>query len=71
MRASVTLSNIQIEALDALARRSGQSRTALIREAIDEYLARHYSSQIGESFGLWADRQTDGLDYQEQLRDGW
>ena len=71
MRAIVDIADQQIEALDALSRAAKQSRAALIREAIDQYLARRRQSQAGEAFGLWGERRIDGLDYQEQARREW
>lgn len=71
MRAIVDIADQQIEALNALSRAAKRSRAALIREAIDQYLARRRQSQAGEAFGLWGERRIDGLDYQEQVRREW
>ena len=71
MRALVDMTDIQVEALDALARQAGPSRAALIREAIDAYLARQRRDRVEDGFGLWQDRRTDGLALQTSLRDEW
>lgn len=71
MRALVDMNDAQIEALDALAKRVRQSRAALIRAAIDDYLDRHHRAQVEDGFGLWGQRQTDGLAYQEKVRGEW
>jgi metal-responsive CopG/Arc/MetJ family transcriptional regulator len=40
MRTLVDLGDVQLQALDELSRKEKRSRAALIRQAIDEYLAR-------------------------------
>ena len=71
MRALVDMNDAQINALNTLARRMRQSRAALIRAAIDEYLARHRREQVEDGFGLWGTRKVDGLAYQEKTRSEW
>ena len=71
MRALVDMNDAQINALDTLAKRMRQSRAALIRAAIDEYLARHRREQVEDGFGLWGTRKVDGLAYQEKTRSEW
>jgi len=71
MRALVDMNDAQVEALDAIAGRLRQSRAALIREAIDDYLARHNREQVEDGFGLWGQRTVDGLAYQEEARREW
>jgi predicted transcriptional regulator len=71
MRALVDMNDAQIEALDSLAKRARQSRAALIRAAIDEYLVRHHREQVEDGFGLWGERKVDGLSYQETARSEW
>ncbi len=71
VRALVDMSDAQIEALDTLAKRVGQSRAALIRAAIDDYLDRHHREQVADGFGLWGKRKVDGLAYQEKARSEW
>lgn len=71
MRALIDMNEAQVEALDILAKRARQSRAALIRTAIDEYLHRHHREQVEEGFGLWGKGRVDGLDYQEKARGEW
>lgn len=71
MRSLVDMTAEQVEALDALAKRVRQSRAALIRAAIDDYLDRHRCKEVEEGFGLWGRRKIDGLDYQEKVRREW
>ena len=53
MRTLVDLADGQIQALDELSKQDKQSRAALIRQAIDDYLAKRHSKQEGDAFGLW------------------
>lgn len=71
MRALIDMNDAQAEALDALAKRMRQSRAALIRTAIDDYLDRHHREQVEDGFGLWGKRRIDGLAYQEKVRNEW
>jgi predicted transcriptional regulator len=71
MRTLVDLGEAQVQALDELAKAERQSRAALIRQAIDDFLAKRRGRQLDNAFGLWGDRKQDGLDYQEKLRREW
>lgn len=71
MRALIDMNDAQVEALDALAKRVRQSRAALIRAAIDDYLDRHRREQAEGGFGLWGQRKADGLAYQAKARGEW
>lgn len=71
MRALIDMNDAQVKALDTLAKRVHQSRAALIRAAIDDYLNRHYREQVEDGFGLWGKRKMDGLAYQEKVRQEW
>jgi metal-responsive CopG/Arc/MetJ family transcriptional regulator len=71
MRTLVDLGDAQIRALDDLSKKEKTSRAALIRQAIDDYLARRRPRQERDAFGLWGDRKTDGLVYQQKVRGEW
>ena len=71
MRTLVDLTDRQVAALDELSKREQRSRAALIREAIDDYLAKRRSEQQSDAFGLWGKRKVDGLTYQEKVRSEW
>lgn len=71
MRALIDMNDAQVAALDSLAKRVRQSRAALIRAAIDDYLDRHRREEVEDGFGLWGRRKIDGLDYQEKARGEW
>ena len=71
MRTLVDLGDSQIEALDELSKKENRSRASLIRQAIDDYLAKRRDKQEGDAFGLWGKRKVDGLAYQEKVRGEW
>ncbi len=71
MRTIVDLTAVQLEALSKLAGAQNLSRAALIRKAVDEYVVQHGSEDLGRAFGLWRERNVDGLAYQQALRDEW
>ncbi|MFA4938041.1 ribbon-helix-helix protein, CopG family [Brevundimonas intermedia] len=70
MRILVDANEAQVAALDDLAKLEQRPRAAVIRAAIDDYLARHRRKGVQEAFGLWADGP-DGLEFQEKLRSEW
>jgi predicted transcriptional regulator len=59
------------QALDALAKAEKRSRSSIIREAIDDYLARRSDRARKDAFGLWRNHKVDGLDYQKKMRGTW
>jgi predicted transcriptional regulator len=71
MRILVDLGETQVQALDELAQKEKRSRAAVIRQAIDEYLARRRKLEELDAFGLWGERRIDGLVCQEQVRGEW
>jgi predicted transcriptional regulator len=60
-----------IAALDDVRRRRRISRSAVIREAARDYLARHIQPDPDVEFGAWDAAVGDGLDYQTRLRPEW
>jgi metal-responsive CopG/Arc/MetJ family transcriptional regulator len=71
MRTLIDLPDPQIQALAALCDRVKQSRAAVIRAAVDEYLARHKPQPLKAGFGLWGIEGPDGLAYQRDIRAEW
>ena len=73
MRVLIDIPDDDIRALDAIARRDGKSRAAVVREAIANYLAVGSQGGFEKYFGLWERHGStvDGLDYERQLRDEW
>lgn len=70
-RILVDLPEAQLQALAALVQMEGRPRAALIRDAIDAYLAQCKPALETSVFGLWKGRKPDGLAYQEELRSEW
>jgi metal-responsive CopG/Arc/MetJ family transcriptional regulator len=71
MRTLIDVGDPQIRELDELSKEERRSRAALIREAIDDYLAKRRKKHEGDAFGLWGKRKVDGLAYQEKVRSEW
>ena len=74
MRISVDLSSSQHSGLAEIGQAEGVSRAALVREAVDDLIAkRHSQSSIDGAFGLWKERVPfeDGLAMQAYLRAEW
>jgi predicted transcriptional regulator len=71
MRALIDIEQDRIRELDRLAQKQKRSRAALIREAVDQYLEKGSHAAVEEAFGLWGDRVTDGVAYQDKLRSEW
>ena len=71
MRTLVDVGDSQLHELDRLSKEEKRSRAALIREAIDDFLAKRLSKYEGDAFGLWSTRKVDGLAYQNRLRREW
>ena len=71
MRTLVDLTDRQAGALDQLSKSEKRSRAALIRQAIDDYLAKRHNGQESDAFGLWGERKADGLAYQASRPIPW
>ncbi|MSP03281.1 MAG: ribbon-helix-helix protein, CopG family [Acetobacteraceae bacterium] len=71
MRTLVDIPDPLLGELAALGESLRQSRAALIRAAITEYLAAHRRTAARDAFGLWGSAAADGLAYQEKSRAEW
>jgi metal-responsive CopG/Arc/MetJ family transcriptional regulator len=73
MRTIIDLTEEQITALDRLRKQSHTSRAALIREAVEVYLATRSTKSLKDrpGFGAWKHKQLDGVKYQRRLRAEW
>jgi len=71
MRALVDIPDEQLRKLAELCERTKRPRTALIREAIADYVARHQPDSEADAFGLWGTHGPDGVVYQRKLRAEW
>ncbi len=75
MKITLEIPDIQIRELDELSAQMDCSRTAIIREAINEYIGEHkkHSNEnaLSKAFGLWRGSPLDGLAHQDKLRQQW
>lgn len=73
MRTIVDIPDIQVKALNQLSKKKRVSKAEIIRQALTNYL--NQSSKIkksfDDSFGLWKDKNIDGIEYQKKLRNEW
>lgn len=62
-----------IARLDALARAEGKSRAAILREAVNQFIANSSKDWLEAGFGLWAKYgfTEDGMDFQNRMREEW
>ncbi|KVO82988.1 ribbon-helix-helix protein, CopG family [Burkholderia ubonensis] len=70
-RILIDLPDAQIQALAALVEAERRPRAAVIRDAIDAYLAQRKRAVGADVFGVWKEKKVDGLTYQEALREEW
>ncbi|WP_175883273.1 ribbon-helix-helix protein, CopG family [Burkholderia sp. BCC0044] len=70
-RILIDLSDGQLDELAAIVETQHRPRAAIIRDAIDAYIALNKHRLADDVFGLWKDRTIDGLAYQEELRSEW
>ena len=71
VRTIVDIPDQFIESLDRLGTTNHQSRAALIREAIADFLKVKSLPPAEAAFGIWKNRKMDGLEYQNELREEW
>ncbi len=71
MRTVIDVPDDVIKSLDRVGGVENRSRAALIREAITEYLRAKSVPSMEAAFGLWKEREIDGVQYQNELRGEW
>ncbi|ENB4891061.1 CopG family transcriptional regulator [Escherichia albertii] len=47
------------------------SRSAILREAVDQYLENQSKTTISSALGIWQGCEEDGVEYQRKLREEW
>lgn len=71
-RILIDLPEHQLQALAALVEKEHRPRAALVREAVERYIAQQQETAATDDvFGLWKDRALDGVAYQNELRTEW
>ena len=71
MRAIIDIPDQLVESLDRVGKTYQKSRAALVREAITEFLRVKSIPQAEAAFGLWKERNQDGVAYQNDFRQEW
>ncbi|MFP4283241.1 MAG: ribbon-helix-helix protein, CopG family [Opitutales bacterium] len=71
MRTVIDVPDEVIQSLDRVSRAEKRPRAALIRDALTEYLRVKAVPSAEAAFGLWKQESTDGVEYQNRLRDEW
>ncbi len=74
-RTQIYLTPEQQKAIEAIAERREQTKSAVIREAIDRYIADSeqdsWQAVLDETFGAWADMAEADVPHVGALRDEW
>jgi metal-responsive CopG/Arc/MetJ family transcriptional regulator len=71
MRTIIDIPDQLVESLDRVGKIHQKSRAALVREAITDFLREKSIPQAEAAFGLWKQRNQDGVAYQNDLRQEW
>ena len=71
MRTVIEVPDDVVHHLDQVNERENCSRAALIREAIVEFLQQKAIYPAEAAFGLWKERDVDGVAYQAALLSEW
>jgi len=71
MRTIIDIPDQFIESLDRIGATNRQSRAAIIREAIADFLKVKSLPPSEAAFGIWKNRKKDGVEYQIELREEW
>ena len=72
MRTIIELPEDQVRELALACAREGISRAEAIRRAVALYLASQAEPAAGETaFGVWKGLETDGLGYEDRVRQEW
>ena len=71
MRTVIELPEEQLRQLADVCRREGLSRAEVIRRAVADYLDARHVRDGDDVFGLWRDRNLDGLQYERRSRREW
>lgn len=70
MRTLIDIPDRQIKDLAIICEEQKLSRSEVIRQAIAVYIEKNKPVEV-DVFGLWKDKNVDGLVYQEQVRSEW
>jgi hypothetical protein len=71
MRTIVDLPSQQLDSLKEIGKRERLSRAELVRRAVAQFIEQHRLPPDDDAFGLWRNRDVDGVTYQRKLRREW
>ncbi len=74
VRTLITIEDQQLKKLDQIARKNKQSRASLVREAIDQFVAKKeptWKEIVARTAGIWKHKNIDTDTYLKQLRSEW
>jgi len=71
MRTLVDIPENDLSRLTKMSKTRKVSRSQLVRNAVSRFLQEEEPDSLDKLFGIWADRNIDGLEYQEQMRREW
>jgi len=71
VRTLVDIPEGDLSRLTKLSKTRKVSRAQLVRSAVSRFLQEEESDSLDKLFGIWTDRNIDGLEYQEQMRREW
>ena len=75
MRTLIDLPEHELQELTKLSKERKVSRAHLVRCAVTRFLEaeskENKKDTLDKLFGIWKDRNIDGLEYQEQMRKEW
>ena len=71
MRTIVDLPEEQLQQLDQICKIEGISRAEAVRRAVKGYTRDYQYPESDKAFGLWRDRDIDGRNFEDALRDEW
>ena len=70
-RIVIDLPDEDLRLLDVIKKVQKKPRTEIIRMAISNYLENDRTSETESAFGLWRQKNGDGLVFQTALREEW
>jgi metal-responsive CopG/Arc/MetJ family transcriptional regulator len=70
-RIIIDLPDEDLMLLDTIKDIQKKPRAAIIRIAINEYLASNRMNDDNGAFGIWREKNGDGLEFQTVLREEW
>lgn len=71
MKTLVDVPNNLIEMLALIGEREKTSRSAIIREAIKEFINRYFHNQTDIAFGIWKKKNLSSDEYLSEIRKEW